>query len=131
MCRIGDIVLIKEYKDINGDVVSQHPFIIIDDQNDQYKGFNIDFVGVAMSSFKNDNHREEVLKYISNFEVTVEDGANKPGYVKLNIIYYFDKSKIDYQVIGDVNVETFNKILEIIEILDCRKAIEDNFNNIM
>lgn len=130
MCRIGDIVLIKEYKDVSGIEIKQHPFIIIDDENGQYKGFNIDFVGVAMSSFKSEEHRTEVLKHISNFEITVEDGAKKDGYVKLNVIYYFDKSKIDYQVIGDINVETFNKILEVIEILDCREALKENFNNL-
>lgn len=130
MCRIGDIILIKFYKDINNKDVSQHPFIIIDDQNGMVKGFNVDFLAIAMSSFKNEEHKNEVLKSIDNFELTIEDGVEKESYAKASVIYYFDKSKIDYQVLGGINIETFNKIIELIDLLDCRGDVKDNFNNL-
>lgn len=130
MCSKGDIILVESYKDINDLEVSKHPFIIIDDENGIYKGVNIDFVCVVMSSYKNEKSRKSILKHISNYDISIKDGCKKDGYAKLDVIYYFDKNKIKYRTVGSINISTFNKILDTIKLLDCRNVIKENFNNL-
>lgn len=130
MCVVGDIILIDKYKDIKSRDVDKHPFLVIDDENGQYKGFYIDFVGVAISSFKDDAHKNEVLKYLSNYEININDGVEKHSFVKLDVIHYFDKNKIEYRVVGKMPDETFNKIIQTLEILDSRGAVKENLNNL-
>lgn len=35
MCCVGDIILIKEFKNEDGQVIPIHPFVVVDDQEDK------------------------------------------------------------------------------------------------
>ena len=63
MCKIGDIIVIKNYIGEDGREISQHSFIVIDDTPSEICGLNYDIVTNVMSSFKNNNHKRKKLRY--------------------------------------------------------------------
>ena len=85
-----------------------------------------------MSSFKSDEQKRRKLKYPGNFPITHNDTYTNPddgkeGYIKSEQFYYFNKEKIDYIVIGSMNIEAFNRLIEYIENLDIDiEEITDN-----
>lgn len=121
MCQRGDIILIDHYISQESRV-GRHPFIVLDDKNGEIKGVTFDFIGLAMSSFKDADQKERKLKYPGNFPIAVDDftrndKAPVDGYVKAEQFYYFDKSKINFKVIGKMDEDIFNLLLEYIQEL--------------
>lgn len=102
MCKIGDIIVIKEYLGDDGkNINKQHSFVVIDDNQDKVGGISYDFVANVMSSFKNEEHRNYKLSFKENLEITsdniVSENINeKTGYIKADQLFYFDKNKINY-----------------------------------
>ena len=41
MCKLGDVIIIKEFKNENGEIVSRHSFVVINDEPDFVEGFKI------------------------------------------------------------------------------------------
>jgi len=130
MCKIGDIILIKTYKDGKNNL-GRHSFIVIDDRKDFIEGLPYDMICNVLSSFKNDEQKKRKLGYEGNFPISHDDTITDPhngnnGYVKADQLYYFNKDKIDYQVIGNVLPEILNLLFEfisesnfpIVEIID-------------
>lgn len=117
MCCVGDIILIKNFKNEDGKKVSMHPFVIVDDQEDIIKGLDFDMVGVLMSSFKNEEHRLKKLSYKQNIEITVKDGVKKNGYLKANQLHYFQKRNTDYIVLGKVDEKLLCTLINLIQEL--------------
>lgn len=121
MCQAGDIILVKNYYD-SGIEISKHSFVVISDEAGQIQGLDYDIICNVMSSFKNEQQKAKKLSYPGNFEIThldsyVENGNDKDGFIKAEQFYYFDKEKIDFEVIGYLKPEVFNKLLEFIENL--------------
>jgi len=123
MCKTGDIIFIDSYKS-HGKTLNQHSFIVIEDNNGNIRGFDYDMIGIVMSSFHNEKHKENKLKHDGNFPVTFQDenifnGKNngKDGFVKTEQFYYFNKDKIDFTVIGFMQADVFEKIIKYIEKL--------------
>ena len=107
MCRPGDIIIIKNFKDELGSSVDKHSFIVID--NKKYITSNM------MCSFHDDIQKEKKLKYYGNYEIDSSfisgSGINdKNGYIKIDKLYYFDKDKTDYRVIAHIDIKLLNKI---------------------
>lgn len=125
MCKKGDIILIKEYKD-GKNLLGRHSFVVIDDLGGQVCGLTYDLVALVMSSFKSERHKEHKMKYPGNFEITashkqMQSWANdKSGYIKTEQFYYFDKKKLDYRVIGSLTEEAWDTLVEFIEALSER-----------
>lgn len=122
MCKKGDIILVRSYKD--GDCnLSQHSFVVIDDEGGCVCGLTYDLVALVMSSFKSEEQRKQKLKYPGNFELVPEDKVMQPwansksGYIKAEQFYYFDKSKLDYTVIGMLTDNAWDALLDFIEAL--------------
>lgn len=122
MCKVGDIILINEYKD--GDrLLSRHSFVVIDDDKGEIRGCPYDFIANVLSSFKNEKQRNRKLSYMGNFPISHNDTDtnphnNKDGYIKMDQLYYFNKEKISYTVIGSIKPEIFNLLLEFLEESD-------------
>lgn len=119
MCQLGDIILINEYKD-RKTTLKKHSFVVIDDEKDKINGLSFDMICNVMSSFKNADQKERKLKYPGNFPIihgdsSVPRGNEKDGYIKADQMYYFNKSEIDYKVIGSVSSDVFNLLLEFIQ----------------
>lgn len=43
MCKIGDIIIVNQYKDKNN-TISKHSFVVIDDENGTIQGLSYDFI---------------------------------------------------------------------------------------
>lgn len=119
MCKIGDIILIKRYKD-GANQIGRHSFIVIDDRKDIIEGLPYDMICNVLSSFKNEEQKSRKLAYDGNFPISHDDTITNPhnrndGYVKADQLYYFNKSKIDYQVIGNILPDVLNLLFEFIE----------------
>ncbi len=122
MCKIGDIILIKTYKD-HGHFLGRHSFIVIDDRKDIIQGLPYDMVCNVLSSFKDENQKKRKLEFDGNFPITHDDTITDPdngndGYVKADQLYYFKKDKIDYQVIGNVLPDILRLLFEFISESD-------------
>lgn len=122
MCQIGDIIVVYRYKDGNK-TLPTHSFVVLDDNNGQIQGIDFDFVGLVMSSFKDEEQKKRKLSYPGNFPITpddqeIYDGNNgESGYIKAEQFYYFNKEKIPYKVIGKLDMEIFNLLIEFIQKL--------------
>lgn len=122
MCHVGDIIVVYHYKD-GKTRLNTHSFVVLDDKNGQIRGVDFDFIGLVMSSIKNDEQKKRKLSYPGNFPIVPEDqdiigGDNgESGYIKAEQLYYFNKDKIDYKIIGKLDEEIFNLLLEFIEDL--------------
>lgn len=121
MCQIGDIIVIYHYKDCNK-MLPTHSFVVLDDREGQIRGIDFDFIGLVMSSVKNDDQRKKKLNYPGNFPITFEDvdienGNEKSGYIKAEQFYYFNKQKIKYRVIGKLEKDIFDLLIEFIQEL--------------
>lgn len=131
MCKVGDIILIKNYID-NGSKLSRHSFVVLSDESGKIQGLDYDIICNVMSSFKNEKQREKKLSYAGNFPITHDDKITNPdngkdGYIKAEQLYYFNKDKIDYMVIGQMKPDIFNLLIEFIEELNTGfKLIIDN-----
>lgn len=124
MCVVGDIIRIEEYKD-HGNLLSRHSFVVIDDEPDKIEGVSYDMICNAMSSFKSEEQKERKLKYPGNFPIVPTDEnmisqtANmRSGYIKADQLYYFNKSKIRYRVIGNIKPDILQLLLDFIEESD-------------
>lgn len=135
MCKKGDIILIEDYVD-SGTQLSRHSFVVIEDKAGEVTGVPFDFIGLAMSSFKDEAQKKRKLSYPGNMEIAPDDeimnpGANhKTGYIKADQFYYFAKAKTSFSVIGSLTAETLSLLFEFIESLFERgidiKQIVDN-----
>ena len=63
MCKLGDIIFVKEYFGSDGKKVNQHSFVVINDKKDFIEGLCYDFVANVMLSFHNEEHKARKLKY--------------------------------------------------------------------
>lgn len=122
MCKIGDIILIERYKD-RGKPLGRHSFVVIDDQDGEIQGLPYDMVCNVFSSFKNEEQRKRKLNYPGNFPIANEDTDTNPdngksGYIKTDQLYFFNKSKIEYTVIGNLQPDILELVLEFIHTSD-------------
>lgn len=123
MCKLGDIIVVKSFKGEDGVSLPNHSFIVVDDNHDNIKGLDYDFVAPIMSSFRDKEHKAKILSYDVNKEITNSDiegefKLKRESYVKTNKLYYFDKKKIDYFVLARVNDEYLDELMKIILSLD-------------
>ena len=121
MCKIGDIILITDPKN-NGRHIGRHTFVVIKDEGGEIEGIPFDFVGLILSSLKNETDRKRLLKYPTNKEVKSGAMITDPhnGFdacIKADQFYYFSKEKIDYTIIGSLDIEPFNELISFIQEL--------------
>lgn len=119
MCKVGDIILINNYKHGNKNL-SHHSFVVMNDEAGKISGLSYDMICNVLSSYKNEEQKKRKLSYPGNFPVVNEDTVTNPdngknGFLKTEQLYYFAKDKIEYAVIGYVKPEIFDLIVEYIE----------------
>lgn len=123
MCKVGDIILIRNYESEEVKL-GQHSFIVISDEPGEIRGLSYDdIICNVMSSFKNEEQRKKKLKFSGNFSISHDDSKIKnnngidgfDGFVKAEQLYYFKKDKMDYIVIGKIKEDIFNLLLDFIE----------------
>lgn len=118
MCKKSDIILVDHYIS-QGHHVGMHPFVVIEDKGGEIQGVSFDMIGNVISSFKSEEQKAKKLRYPGNFPIVAEDknvpgGSPMDGYIKADQLYYFNKNKISYRVIGSLDEQTFNDLIEFI-----------------
>lgn len=135
MCRIGDIIVVKEFKDKNGIVVPRHSFVVINDEKGIIESYSYDFISNVMCSFHSENHKKRKLKIKSNLEITPNkingrNVNNKSGYIRADDLFYFKKDKIDYKVIGRLSDDMLDKLIKLVISLNVEHKTKDLINNL-
>ena len=135
MCRLGDIIVVKEFKDKDGNTVPKHSFVVINDEKDYVEGLKYDFVSNMMCSFHNDKHKNKKLKYQENLPIKEEyisgDKINsKSGYIKADQLYYFNKSLIEYKVIAHMEAELLDELVQLILVLNEKGLLKNVTENL-
>lgn len=122
MCNVGDIIVVKNYKD-RGKDLSKHSFVVLSEDSGNIQGLDYDIICNVMSSFKNEKQHDIKMSYPGNFPITHDDfdpinGNKNRGYIKAEQFYYFKKDSLDYIVIGQMRPEIFNLLIEFINTLE-------------
>lgn len=135
MCKIGDIIGVKNFISDDNKVIGFHYFVVVADESGQICGLNFDLVGTIMSSFKNEKQKRKKLSYKENLEIKEVDfnlgkRTKKNGFIKADQLFYFDKSKQEYTVVGQVDGDVLIKLLERIGYLDKHNKIVVNLKNL-
>ncbi len=119
MCKLGDIIVVKEFKDQKGITVPKHSFVVINDEPDYIEGFEYDFVSNIMCSFHDEKQKKHKLSIEGNLEIKPEQihGQNinsKGGYIRADELFYFKKAKIEYKVIAHMDDELLDELVQLI-----------------
>ena len=135
MCRAGDIICVNHYITEDGVEIGRHSFVVIEDEKGNIGGMEYDFIANVMSSLKNETQKQRRLQFIDNMLITSDERVidrdnGKEAFIKADQFYYFDKSKIEYTVIGNVTEEILNALYELFEILDEKGLIKKNIHNL-
>ena len=135
MCKLGDIIVVKEFKDENGEIVPKHSFVVINDEADHVEGLKYDFVSNMMCSFHNEEHKNKKLRFEENFPIKEElifgkKINNKSGYVKADQLYFFNKETIEYQVIAHMEAELLDELVQLILVLNEKGLLKNILTNL-
>ena len=120
MCKVGDIILVETFLQ-GGRCLPRHYFVVLSTEGGTIQGLNFDIVCNMLSSFKNEEQRKKKLSYPGNFELvssSIDKENKKDGFVKAEQLYFFNREKTDYRVVGNLLEEIFKKLIEYIENLD-------------
>ena len=118
MCKLGDIIVVNNYIGDDGTQLSQHSFVVVNDEKGTIAGLEYSMVASVISSFKSEEQKQKKLKYEENMELPL-DSMNKkvlkkPSYVKADKAFYFNKDKLDYYVLATLKDEYLDKLLKLI-----------------
>lgn len=135
MCKLGDIIVVKEFKDSKGEIVPKHSFVVINDENNFIKGYSYDFVSNMMCSFHNEEHKKHKLSIESNLEIdknqVIGDKLNdNDGYIKTDELYYFKKENIEYKVIAHMKDEFLGELVKLILKLYDKNKVQKVITNL-
>lgn len=136
MCKLGDIIVVKEFKNEYGDIVPKHSFVIINDEEDYVEGFRYDFVSNMLCSFHDEDHKKKKLKYEQNLpvreeKISGENINNKEGFIKADQLYYFNKNKIQYKVLAHIDPELLDELVQLILKLKEKGLLQPIITNII
>ncbi len=133
MCKLGDIIIVKNYIGDDGETITQHSFVVISDEKGTISGLDYTMVASVISSFKSEDHRKRKLKFEENVELPLDamnkKNFKKSSYVKANQAYYFNKKKLNYYVFASLKDEYLDDLLKIVLKLNSEgklKIIMDN-----
>lgn len=136
MCQIGDLIKIEKYIGDDGEEVGRHTFVVLSESEDMIKGLKFDLVGSPISSIKTKEQREKIEEDSRLMIIKTNDQNGMPAskyeesFIKSHLMYYFKKDKIDYKVLGALNVETFLELQDQLNRLDESDDIEQVITNI-
>ena len=122
MCKKRDIIVVENFKS-QGNAVGAHSFVVIEDNAGEIKGIPFDMICNVLSSFKSAEQRAKKLSYPGNYPITATDtsvpgGNTKDGYIKADQLYFFNKDKITYHVIGKMKADAFDDLMDFINTAD-------------
>lgn len=136
MCKIGDIVGVNEYIGQDGENVGFHYFVVVSDVKGQICGFDFSMVGTVMSSFKNEEQKKKKSRLKENLpieetEFDLGKRNKKDGFIKADQLFYFNKKKTPYFVVGQVDGDVLLSLMNRISALDDDGKLTININNVI
>lgn len=136
MCKIGDIIGVKNFIGQDNQNIGFHYFIVVSEEKGKILGLDFDIVGTVMSSFKNNDQRNKKIRYKENLEIMESDfdlsgRPKKSGFVKADQLFYFNKKKSNYYVVGQVDGDVLLKLLDRIGYLDEHDKLFINIKNLL
>jgi len=135
MCKLGDIIVVKEFIDSSGTLVPKHSFVVINDDENYIEGYSYDFVSNMMCSFHDAKHKRHKLGIESNLNIDRNQiiGRNlndKEGYIKADELFYFKKDKIEYEVIAHMKDELLGTLVKLILELNNKNKVHKVLTNL-
>ena len=135
MCKIGDIIVVKKFKNEFGEKINKHSFVVINDSENYVEGLNYDMVTNMICSFHNENHKKRKLKYKENLlikknSITGKYLNSKEGFIKADQLYYFNKNTIKYSIIGHLDKQFLKDLLYLIDKLYKKHKIKRIITNL-
>lgn len=136
MCKLGDIIVVKKYIGDDGKTIGKHSFVVINDKPGFIEGLQYDLVTNVMSSFKDEEQRMKKLRFEENVEILSKHinstlpSNDKSGFIKSDQLIYFDKSKIDYYVLGHIDNELLDELMMIVISLSQKGKLKNNIENL-
>ena len=119
MCKLGDIIVVKEFKDLNGITVPKHSFVVVNDEHDFIEGFEYDFISNVICSFHDEKQKKHKLSIKSNLKIDKNKIKGKKlnskgGYIRADDLFYFKKNKIEYKVIAHIENDLLDDLVQLI-----------------
>ena len=135
MCKVGDIILVRNYTTEDGENSSRHSFIVVEDEAGEIMGLSYDFVANVMSSIRDEEHKAKKMRFIENLFISsenmiVEKSNGKDAYIKADQLYYFDKTKTDYIVIGKAEQSVIEELMDLLEKLESKGRLKIVIKNL-
>ncbi len=135
MCKLGDIIVVKEFKNEHGKTIPKHSFVVINDEEDYVEGLKYDFVSNMMCSFHSEEHKNKKIRFKENLPIKEElisgpDINSKDGYIKADQLYYFDKNLIEYKVIAHMEAELLDELVQLILVLNDKGLLKSITTNL-
>lgn len=134
MCKVGDIIVINKYIGDDNKEINKHSFVVISDEKGTITSLDYDIVASVISSFKSEIHRLKKLKFKENLELPLDSMMNKnfkkKSYIKSDQLYYFNKDKLDYYILGTLKFKYLNKLLNLVYELDKENKLKENIKNL-
>ena len=134
MCKVGDIIVVQNCK-VDGKKIGRHSFVVLNTDRGEVEGMPFDLVCNIMSSFdgKGEEYKRKKLSYPENMqyspvEENILNGHGKEGFIKAGMYFLFDRSTINFKVIGNIQIELYLRLIEFINNMDPNdiKYILDN-----
>ena len=121
MCKVGDIIVIKDCK-VGTKNIGRHSFVVLDTSQGEIEGLPFDLVCNIMSSFegKGEEYKKKKLSFSENMpydpsEENIINGHGKDGFIKAGVYFFFNRSDIEFTVIGNVQTELYLRLLDFIK----------------
>lgn len=107
MCKVGDIIVVENYKS-GGKDIGKHSFVVISDEGGEIQGLDYDLICNVMSSFKDERQKTRKLKYEGNFPITHNDTDTNPDSGKDD--EWREETEWDtlYEEVSDRGIDTTN-----------------------
>lgn len=130
MCKVGDIIVVRNYVS-QGKTINRHSFVVLSTEQGKIQGLDFDLVCNVMSSFSSEEQRKKKMGYPGNFEYpasaeNIQNGHGRSGYIKAEQLYLFNRKNTDFYVLGNVDPELFNALIDFINQLKDIEVITDN-----
>lgn len=134
MCKVGDIIVIKDCKTGTGSI-GRHSFVVLETDKGEIEGLPFDLVCNIMSSLegKGEEYKQKKLSFPENMpydpsEENVINGHGREGFIKAGVYFFFNRSDIEFTVIGNVQTELYLRLLDYIKHMNPEdiKYILDN-----
>jgi len=113
-CKIGDIVLVRNFKYPDGSDGSLHSFVVMDINMDEFEIINLDYLCFIVSSnMSKSNVANSNYPYNEPIMPTEDNGLKTPSHVKCDFLYETIKEDDIFMHVGVITNEQYKRFMEL------------------